>query len=456
MSFIIDKQTIDDLAIFGKRGRDSVFSLFNQTSTRGGAEVLEQMFRYPLTDPLLIQQRISILKYFQGKGLIFPFRGELFDTAEHYLSNVDERTKLSQNENMLERKFHTLIGSDTEYQLILKGVLAIRDILQTARAFIDELIAGNDYLPYKEEISEIEKILIDTDLASVAGKSNNGKLSYDKTASLDKILRFQKWEEVKKLLYYCYNLDVYLTVAGVATKQGYVFPEVLPLGSHVIYLEGVYHPLVAGAIGNTISINPESNIIFLTGANMAGKSTFMKSLGTAVYLAHMGFPVAAKKMEFSARDGLFTTINLPDNLSMGYSHFYAEVLRVKKVAEQLSRSKNLFIIFDELFRGTNVKDAYEATVAITESFARKRNCMFVVSTHIIEAGEVLRERCDNIHFTYLPTVMDGNKPVYTYQLESGITADRHGMIIINNEGILDILRRSAPRTLHPKTEKHEF
>jgi DNA mismatch repair protein MutS len=166
----------------------------------------------------------------------------------------------------------------------------------------------------------------------------------------------------------------------------------------------------------------------------------MKSLSVALYLAHMGFPVAAQKMEFSVLDGIYTTINLPDNLGMGASHFYAEVLRVKKMAQELSQGKNLFILFDELFRGTNVKDACEATIACTAGFAKKRNSIFVVSTHIIEAGEVLRERCDNINFVYLPTRMEGSRPVYTYTLEKGITADRHGMIIINNEGILEILK----------------
>jgi len=174
---------------------------------------------------------------------------------------------------------------------------------------------------------------------------------------------------------------------------------------------------------------------------MAGKSTFMKSLGIAVYLAHMGFPVAASSMEFAVLDGLFTTINLADNLGLGASHFYAEVLRVKKVAEELNRGRNLLVIFDELFRGTNVKDAYEATIAITGAFASKRNSIFVISTHIIEAGEVLREQCDNIGFVFLPTRMDGHRPVYTYQLERGITDDRHGMVIIRNEGILDILEK---------------
>ncbi len=78
---------------------------------------------------------------------------------------------------------------------------------------------------------------------------------------------------------------------------------------------------------------------FLTGANMAGKSTFIKPLGIAMYLGHMGFPVPASRMEFAVRDGIFTTINLPDNLSRGASHFYAEVLRIKNVAEGAERDK---------------------------------------------------------------------------------------------------------------------
>src|SRR5690606_12854796 len=132
-----------------------------------------------------------------------------------------------------------------------------------------------------------------------------------------------------------------------------------------------------------------------------------------------------------------------DNLSKGISHFYAEVLRIKKVSQELGQNKSLFIIIDVLFRGTNVKDAYEATVAITAAFARKRNGMIVVSTHIMEAGDTLKEQCSNINFVYLPTEMDGNKPVYTYQLKPGITADRHGMVIVRNEGILDILNKNV-------------
>jgi Mismatch repair ATPase (MutS family) len=183
--------------------------------------------------------------------------------------------------------------------------------------------------------------------------------------------------------------------------------------------------------------------LFLTGANMAGKSTFIKSFGIAIYLAHMGFPVPAEEMSFTVKDGLYTSINVPDNLNLGYSHFYAEVLRVKYVAEEVASKKNLVIIFDELFKGTNVKDAYEATVGVVKAFAQHKNCSYIISTHIIEAGEKLMQECKNFKYVFFPTIMHGNIPRYTYQLTEGITADRHGMMIINNEHIIDIIKNNV-------------
>jgi DNA mismatch repair ATPase MutS len=213
----------------------------------------------------------------------------------------------------------------------------------------------------------------------------------------------------------------------------------------MLELAGVYHPHLKNPVPNSLTMGPDGHVLFLTGANMAGKSTFMKSLGIALYLAHMGFPVPAERMTFSVLDGIFTTINLPDNLGMGASHFYAEVLRVKKLAKELGQGRRLFIILDELFRGTNVKDACEATIAVTGAFAQQGSSMYVVSSHIMEAGEVLKVRFDSIRFGYLPTVMEGMTPRYTYVLKEGITADRHGMVIVQNEGIIGILQNGIKK-----------
>ncbi len=125
MTFRIDKQTIDDLGIFGKIRENSVYGVFNRTATNGGARILEEMFRYPLSDEKSINERGMIIRYFQNNQISFPFRSEIFDSIEFYLNNTDSRSRLSVHEDNLERKFKNAIGTDTEYKLIYKGVLYV-------------------------------------------------------------------------------------------------------------------------------------------------------------------------------------------------------------------------------------------------------------------------------------------------------------------------------------------
>ncbi|HEY0176007.1 MAG TPA: DNA mismatch repair protein, partial [Pedobacter sp.] len=359
---------------------------------------------------------------------------------EQYLINVDERTKISAEGDKIGNRLSSLILDDVNYKSVHRGIIAVIDMISSFRSFADNL-SRVDLSPYQKELEEILVLLNDPAFVPLAKESSKSKLSYAALADYDHVLRFRHREKIKKLLRHIYYLDVYISVGKVAAERGFIFPQATIQDGNKLVLEGVYHPQLENPVANDLCLSPENSVVFLTGANMAGKSTLMKSLGIAMYLAHMGFPVAAAKMEFSVMDGIYTTINLPDNLGMGTSHFYAEVLRIKKIAKELSLSRKLFVIIDELFRGTNVKDAYEATVVITEEFAHKRDSMFIISTHIIEAGEVLKDRADNISFKYLPTHMDQHIPVYTYKLREGITDDRHGMIIINNEGILDILEK---------------
>ncbi|MGE8290914.1 MAG: DNA mismatch repair protein, partial [Sphingobacterium sp.] len=92
------------------------------------------------------------------------------------------------------------------------------------------------------------------------------------------------------------------------------------------------------------------------------------------------------------------------------------------------------------------------TVEVAAAFARKDTSRFIISSHIVEAAEQLSQ-VNGVNFWYLPTRMDGTKPVYTYTLESGVTNDRHGMLIIQNEGILDILKNGKKKLGTPKLEK---
>ncbi|TCC91060.1 MutS-related protein [Pedobacter hiemivivus] len=421
-----DDQTIDDLRIFNKRDTSGIYDIYNHAHTRGGEAVLEEMFRNPLSDKEEINKRSSIIEHFAQLNLAFPFNASLFDMAEKYLTNANEHAKGGAHQSGLSEKD------------IQNGVTSVIELIQLIHTFIEK----NEITrisAYAQERTGIALLLADAAFEPALKEKLKGKLSYSAVAAFDVLFRVSERNKIEKLLGYFYYLDVYLSVAKVAVDRAFVFPRALDKGTSWLKLEGVYHPELKNPVGNTVSMNAEKNVIFLTGANMAGKSTFLRALSTAVYIAHIGFPVAAISMEFSVMDGIYTTINLPDNLGIGASHFYAEVLRVKKVATELSRGKSLFIIFDELFRGTNVKDAHEASVAITDAFAAKTTSMFIISSHIVEAGEQLKQK-PTIEFQYLPTRMNGHTPEYTYTLEQGITEDRHGMIIIRKEGILETLK----------------
>ena len=114
MHFTTDRQTIEDLNIFGKRGDSSIYSVFSHTQTRGGAALMEQLFNEPLSRPEAIRKRIGIFNYFADAGLVFPCKSEWFDAIEQYLANTDERTKMSFQDAALGRRITGMITQNTE------------------------------------------------------------------------------------------------------------------------------------------------------------------------------------------------------------------------------------------------------------------------------------------------------------------------------------------------------
>lgn len=142
-----DQQTLEDLTIFGRRGGDSIFAIFNRTMTRQGSAVLEDMLRHPMSDGIAIGMRSSIFRSFgaaetstggtAARGIAFPFRTEWFDVAEVYLSVTDERTRLSGDAPTLGSRMASLIAEDNEYKNIYKGVTALMEILQQLRTFVE-------------------------------------------------------------------------------------------------------------------------------------------------------------------------------------------------------------------------------------------------------------------------------------------------------------------------------
>ena len=103
MSFRTDKQTLEDLMLFGRSNSRSVFEIFNHTHSRGAMRVMGDMFRNPLSDDRAIRRRVESISFFTSCTIDFPFTGEMFDALEFYLNNVDRRTQLSKDQQNVEK-----------------------------------------------------------------------------------------------------------------------------------------------------------------------------------------------------------------------------------------------------------------------------------------------------------------------------------------------------------------
>ena len=443
MDFTVDKQTLEDLNIPGKFNPGSVFGIFNRTRTQEGEQLLEKMFLHPLNRADKINERTALFRYFGTMKPDFSFSDEIHAGMEGYLRGSLKSGITGTYFRVCRKKLADLIRTDKSYDLFCGEVQLAKEYLGRFGKLYRQLDISAAPAIIGKRLEAAGKLLERPEMEkAINSGEETGVLAI---ARLDHLFRSLFLCELREIVSLVREMDVYTAVAEVARKKNFTYPVAGECtGSEEgIVLDDVYHPSLDKAVPNSLIINRETNVVFLTGANMAGKSTLMKSVGIAVYLAHLGLPVAARSMKFTPLDGLYTSINVPDNLHLGYSHFYAEVLRVKKVAEEVASGKKLLVVFDELFKGTNVKDAFDATVAVTRAFSEYRKCCFIISTHIIEAGHALRKEHTNFRYVYVPTVMKDGHPCYTYTLREGITDDRHGMVIVNNERIVEIIREAV-------------
>lgn len=159
MGFIIDKQTLNDLCIFGKRGSGSVYNLFNGMHTKGGASLLEEWFLYPLDQAEQINKRSQMIRFFQEQQLAFPFQGELLDAVEFYLSNRDRRNRITTDDNELQRKVKEYIGANPEYKTLHKGLVACIRLIGSLRDLLQAIQCCGDKNPFLQECCEISGIL---------------------------------------------------------------------------------------------------------------------------------------------------------------------------------------------------------------------------------------------------------------------------------------------------------
>lgn len=351
---------------------------------------------------------------------------EELDFIEFYLSQGDRPTRVSYLESAFSYIFRHFRATPERY-VIRRGTKLLENVLLELKTFADHVTALSPRL-IRNIAATISEIYQATELGKMVDSCGQED-SFYRTDRLDYIFRYRRNHTIAALLSIVYQLDAIRTVHRTAVTKGWCFPSFT--NDSKFMLCNFYHPQVKDAVANDWEME-NGNICIFTGSNMAGKSTTLKAIASAVWLAHAGFPVPASSMVCPMFDGIFTSINLPDSLRDGRSHFYAEVLRVKEVLEQINKGHHCFVLFDELFRGTNARDAFEASVAVAEVLKAKAYSRFLISTHIIELARKL-DGDDACCFYYLESAIVDDELICNHKVKPGISESRVGYWIVKKE-----------------------
>src|SRR5665213_3275804 len=440
MIFDIDKQTISDLELFtDNKNGNSIYSIFNRTVTIGGQDTLYEMLDNPVSDLDFLQTRKEEINFFFLNDYHVKLNKRQLDYIEFYLKN----RRFPLRDNIIDAKFDALsnkITPNSDYYTISEGIFHIVQLLIDLKMFMEEVKTYIIPVSLEQELEKIKKITSSKKLNDLFNKPPKRvrDLSSSQINKLDRLFRVAEKNTFRDLLAAVYKIDVLQTLSQIMKIEGFSLPEYCSESQTEFDVVDGFHPFLASPVKNSFSFNQESNLCFVTGANMSGKSTFLKTMGLMIYLSHVGFPVPAKSLKTSILNGLFTTINLTDNMNLGYSHFYSEVIRVKDIVLKIKPDSRFLIIFDELFRGTNVKDAYDASLMIISALTKIRNNFFFISTHILEIAETIENK-DTIMFRCFGSELINQHPIFDFKLKEGISEERIGLLIIKNESIPQIL-----------------
>jgi hypothetical protein len=200
-------------------------------------------------------------------------------------------------------------------------------------------------------------------------------------------------------------------------------------GSSVLYdARGLYHPFLDDkAVKNDFHID-DKNYYIITGANMAGKSTFLRSIGINYILAINGMPVFADSFEVS-RFGLFTSMRTTDDLTQGVSYFNAELNRLQQLIT-LTTEADIphLIILDEILKGTNSEDKLNGSRMFLEYISSK-NVTGIIATHDLKLSEMADERPDRFH-NYCFEIELGDSVTYSYKITKGVARNQNATFLL--------------------------
>lgn len=427
----IDKQTLEDLSILTREEEYSIFHRIDFTHTDGGKDFLRHFLSNPFDDHQLIIATQQTIRFIMGKSDQWPAEisnGTIMMIRRFYESDLNE---IPHGNNFIQNWLYKIFYN-ADYGIIRFSVTHFADFVSGMKKLIDLFHVDDAPLLLRQYISRASDIM------------NNRKIAGDRSlSSLQQVFSMARSfksnrHSVEELIDIYSRLDAWHSMAKAVQRFDLRFPEIIESDKPLFEAKGLYHLMLDQPIAYNTDLDTTHNFMFLTGANMAGKSTLIKSVGAAVFLAQTGMGVPAASLRMSLFDGILTNIQVQDNIAKGESYFYNEVQRIRNTILRISDGKKWLVLIDELFKGTNIQDAMNCSLAVIRGLIKIDHSLFILSTHLYEIGDDLRAY-SNIIFRYFEIDASGSEIKFNYHLKEGISNDRIGYVILQREGVTHLL-----------------
>ncbi len=230
------------------------------------------------------------------------------------------------------------------------------------------------------------------------------------------------------------TMDAWLSMGNfVITHPDFSWPVPVKSG---IETKSISHPLLPPSIRitNDFAICPDKKLCIITGANMAGKSTFLRILGINMQMAMIGLPVCAKSMKFTPSE-IHTGMRTNDSLAENESYFLAELRRLKTIIEKLNKGKNLFILLDEILKGTNSTDKHTGSIAFIEQLILYP-CITFIASHDLSLGRLEKNHPGEIMNICFESFIEGDALKFDYKIRQGLAQNMNATFLMQKMGII--------------------
>ncbi len=218
------------------------------------------------------------------------------------------------------------------------------------------------------------------------------------------------------------ELEVINSFAGFCCSNPlYVFPEITNRNNYV-HFKSLGHPLIKSnnRVCNDFHSEGHGDVVMITGSNMAGKSTFLRTVGINIVLALAGSPCCANNGQVSNLK-LFTSMRTQDNLEKGISSFFAELNRIEEMLKLIECNQNIYFLLDEMFKGTNSEDRHKGGFSLINQLSKLKTSG-IIATHDIELAKLTENKKLAVNYSFNSEMMSDSM-IFNYRLHNGICYD---------------------------------